>query len=232
MTTGAPSLDDQAIAGLEATDLAHLLHPQYYAPDHTHPVIFDHGEGVWLTDVRGRSYIDGLASLWNVAVGHGRAELADVAAEQMRKAAFTNNYTGYSNVPAIELAEKLTGGAHPKDALGLTLLTMDYERDHLSTPRIAAVVPSEGDEAWLGVVRADGLQVQAVRLEAGAAVYVATYEASSVTPSQHSDFDAADADEAARFAIEGGAFAAMTHPVASAAALAGPGGFALGTALV
>ena len=129
------------------------------------------------------------------------------------------------------IAEKLTGGAPPKDALGLTLLTMDYERDHLSTPRIAAVVPSEGEEAWLGIVRADGLQVQAVRLEAGAAVYVATYEASSVTPSQHSDFDAADADEAARFAIEGGAFAAMTHPVASAAALAGLGGFALGTAL-
>ena len=73
-------------------------------------MIFDHGEGVWLTDVRGRSYIDGLASLWNVAIGHGRAELADVAAEQMRKAAFTNNYTGYSNVPAIELAEKLTSG--------------------------------------------------------------------------------------------------------------------------
>ncbi len=108
--SGAGSLDDQTIAGLEATDLAHLLHPQYYAPDHTHPVIYDHGEGVWLTDVRGRSYIDGLASLWNVAVGHGRAELADVAAEQMRKAAFVNNYTGYSNVPAIQLAEKLTGG--------------------------------------------------------------------------------------------------------------------------
>ena len=110
--SAAGSLDDQTIAGLEATDLAHLLHPQYYAPDHTHPVIYDHGEGVWLTDVRGRRYIDALASLWNVAVGHGRAELADAAAEQMRKAAFVNNYTGYSNVPAIELAEKLSGLAY------------------------------------------------------------------------------------------------------------------------
>ena len=45
MTAVMPSLDDQTIAGLEATDLAHLLHPQYYAPDHTHPVIYDHGEG-------------------------------------------------------------------------------------------------------------------------------------------------------------------------------------------
>ena len=73
-------------------------------------MIYDHGEGVWLTDVRGRRYIDGLASLWNVAVGHGRAELAEAASAQMRKAAFVNNYTGFSNVPAIELATKLTSG--------------------------------------------------------------------------------------------------------------------------
>ena len=129
------------------------------------------------------------------------------------------------------IAERLAGGAAPKDALTLALLAMDYERDHLSTPRIAAVVPAEGDEAWLGVVRADGLQVQSVSLEAGAAVYLATYEASSVSLSQRSDFDAADADAAARFAIEGGAFASMTQPVTSAAALSGPDGFALATAL-
>ena len=129
------------------------------------------------------------------------------------------------------IAERLAGGAAPKDALALALLAMDYERDHLSTPRIAAVVPAEGDEAWLGVVRADGLQAQSVSLEAGAAVYIATYEASSVSLSQRSDFDAADADAAARFAIEGGAFASMTHPVTSAAALSGPDGFELATAL-
>ena len=101
------TLTEQAISGLVRDDLAHLIHPQWYAPDHQDPVIFDHGEGVWLVDVRGRRYIDGLSSLWNVAVGHGRTELADAAAEQMRKVAFTNNYTGFSNVPAIELAAKV-----------------------------------------------------------------------------------------------------------------------------
>ena len=101
------TLDEQTITQLVQDDLAHLIHPQYYAPEHQDPVIFDHGEGVWLTDVRGRRYIDGLSSLWNVAVGHGRGELADAAAEQMRKVAFTNNYTGFSNVPAIQLAAKV-----------------------------------------------------------------------------------------------------------------------------
>jgi len=106
------SLDETAIADLVHQDLAHLLHPQYYAPEHEQPVIFDHGDGVWLTDVRGRRYIDALASLWNVAVGHGRSELADAAAEQMRKLAFSNNYTGFSNVPAIQLAAKVAGLAY------------------------------------------------------------------------------------------------------------------------
>ena len=45
-------------------------------------------------------------------MGHGRAELADAAAEQMRKVAFTNNYTGFSNVPAIELAAKVADLAY------------------------------------------------------------------------------------------------------------------------
>ncbi len=104
MTT---DIDERELARLIQADQAHLLHPQYYAPDHRDPIIFDHGEGVWLTDVRGRRYIDGLASLWNVAVGHGRGELADAAAAQMRKLAFTSAYTGYSNVPAIELTSKV-----------------------------------------------------------------------------------------------------------------------------
>lgn len=107
-TSNSQILDDETIASLEKVDQAHLLHPQYFAPDHLHPVIYDHGDGVWLTDVRGHRYIDALSSLWNVAIGHGRDELADAAAEQMRKAAFVNNYTGFSNVPAIELANKLT----------------------------------------------------------------------------------------------------------------------------
>ncbi len=101
------TLNEETIAGLVRQDLAHLIHPQHYAPDHQHPVIFDHGEGVWLTDVRGRRYIDALSSLWNVAVGHGRAELAEAAADQMRRVAFTNSYTGFSNLPAIELAAKI-----------------------------------------------------------------------------------------------------------------------------
>ena len=44
-------------------DLKHLIHPQYFAPDHQDPIIFERGEGSWLYDYNGNKYLDGLSSL-------------------------------------------------------------------------------------------------------------------------------------------------------------------------
>src|SRR5258708_10631825 len=44
--------------------------------------VFASGQGSTLTDVQGRSYLDGLAGLVLVNVGHGRAEIAAPMAEQ------------------------------------------------------------------------------------------------------------------------------------------------------
>ena len=65
------------------------------------------GEGVHVTDDEGRRYLDGTASLWNVNVGHGRQELADAAAEQMRQLATYSCFGALANPPALELAERL-----------------------------------------------------------------------------------------------------------------------------
>ena len=100
-------MNDTEYRSLLDRDLAHLLHPQYSLAGQRDAIIFEKGEGAILTDIRGKEYIDGLSSLWNVAVGHGRKELAEAAAQQMSTLAFANGYTGYSNVPAIELAERL-----------------------------------------------------------------------------------------------------------------------------
>ncbi len=69
-------------------------------------MVFSDGEGVRLKDIKGRSYIDAMSGLWVVAVGHGRTELADVAAEQMRRLAYVNTFA-YATPPAIDLATKL-----------------------------------------------------------------------------------------------------------------------------
>ncbi len=55
----------------------------------------------------GHEYIDGLSGLWNVNVGHGRAELAEAAAAQMKELAYFSGYVGSSNIPAITLANRL-----------------------------------------------------------------------------------------------------------------------------
>ena len=91
-------------------DRTHWLHPQgdLDAPVGTIPqLMFASGSGAILTDVEGREYVDGMASLWNVNVGYGRAELAETAAAQMKSLAFSSAYGGFSTRPAIELAAKL-----------------------------------------------------------------------------------------------------------------------------
>ena len=65
------------------------------------------GEDVFLWDSDGKRYIDAFAGLWNVNVGHGRAELADVASAQIREVAFVPNFFGLVSPPPIELATRL-----------------------------------------------------------------------------------------------------------------------------
>ena len=91
-------------------DRTHWLHPQgdLDAPAGSVPqLIFAGGRGATLTDIDGREYIDGMASLWNVNVGYGRTVLADAAAEQMKTLAFSSAYGGFGTAPAIQLATKL-----------------------------------------------------------------------------------------------------------------------------
>jgi len=94
-------------ADLVKADQAHLIHPLHHPIDHTDPVIYVSGRGATVQDIRGREYLDGLSGLWNVNVGHGRAELAEAAAAQMKELAYFSGYIGSSNVPAITLASRL-----------------------------------------------------------------------------------------------------------------------------
>lgn len=89
-------------------DLDHLLHPLYHPVAHQTPRIWKEGQGSLITDIDGVTCIDGLSGLWCVNVGHGRSELADAAQAQMSTLAYCSSYTGSSNMPAIELAERLS----------------------------------------------------------------------------------------------------------------------------
>jgi putrescine---pyruvate transaminase len=65
------------------------------------------GDGSWVTDDQGRRYLDASASLWYCNIGHGRAEIADAAAAQMRRLAAYHTFDVFTNEPARELARRL-----------------------------------------------------------------------------------------------------------------------------
>ena len=62
------------------------------------------GEGSLLWDDAGNEYVDGLASLWYCQVGHGRAEIVDAVAEQMRRLEAYNIFDPFTNEPAARAA--------------------------------------------------------------------------------------------------------------------------------
>jgi adenosylmethionine-8-amino-7-oxononanoate aminotransferase len=70
-------------------------------------VVFDRGEGCYLWDTDGNRYLDVPASLWYANVGHGRAEIADAVAAQIRKLESYSSFGSYTTTPTLALAERL-----------------------------------------------------------------------------------------------------------------------------
>src|SRR5260221_3847581 len=73
--------------------------------------VFVAGQGS-LTDVQGRSYLDGLAGLFLVNVGHGRTEIGAAMAEQAGRLAYTasSNSTNPATVALAETIASITPG--------------------------------------------------------------------------------------------------------------------------
>ena len=94
---------------LAAKDLAHLLHPVTNLADHraNGPDIHVRGKGVYLWDADGKQYLEGMAGLWCTALGYGDEELAQAAAEQLRKLCYSQLFTSKTHEPGVLLAEKL-----------------------------------------------------------------------------------------------------------------------------
>jgi adenosylmethionine-8-amino-7-oxononanoate aminotransferase len=108
MTTTAIDIEK-----IKAADYAHLVHPLFHPSEQKDPFVWVKGEGSILHSADGNQYIDGLSGLWNVSLGHGRKDLAKAAADQMEQLAFVSGYVGATNVPAVQLAEKLASITYP-----------------------------------------------------------------------------------------------------------------------
>ncbi|WP_233192539.1 adenosylmethionine--8-amino-7-oxononanoate transaminase [Sporosarcina sp. P2] len=70
------------------------------------PLIIASGEGVTVTDIHGKTYLDGYSSLWLNVHGHRKKELDDAIQTQLQSIAHST-LLGAANIPSILLAEKL-----------------------------------------------------------------------------------------------------------------------------
>jgi adenosylmethionine-8-amino-7-oxononanoate aminotransferase len=94
---------------LKEAGSAHLLmHASAYralAADPTKRILVE-GKGAVVRDIDGNEFIDGLAGLWLVNVGHGRAEIGEAMARQAATLAYASS-TQATTIPAIQLATRL-----------------------------------------------------------------------------------------------------------------------------
>jgi adenosylmethionine-8-amino-7-oxononanoate aminotransferase len=72
------------------------------------PLVLTSGDGVRVTDVDGRTFIDGLSGTFCAALGHGNARVADAGAAQLRRLAMAAP-TMATNDRALELIDVLLG---------------------------------------------------------------------------------------------------------------------------
>ena len=80
-------------------------HAPFHAEDWSKLPVIVSGEGCYVTDQRGNRYIDGLAGLFTTQIGHGRTELGEVAARQMKELGFFPNWS-FQHPRSLELAAK------------------------------------------------------------------------------------------------------------------------------
>jgi adenosylmethionine-8-amino-7-oxononanoate aminotransferase len=74
------------------------------------------GEGSHVFDADGRRYLDATASLWYCNVGHGRAEIADAVAAQIRALESYSTFADLTNPPVAALAERVAALAPVPDS--------------------------------------------------------------------------------------------------------------------
>ncbi|MBN2114530.1 MAG: aspartate aminotransferase family protein [Acidimicrobiia bacterium] len=83
-----------------------FLHP-FSAPREERFLNIVAGKGALIWDDTGKDYVDGIASLWHVNIGHGREEMAEAIAAQVSTLAVYNTFHPYTNPWAEEAAARI-----------------------------------------------------------------------------------------------------------------------------
>jgi putrescine aminotransferase len=107
------ALNLRLTADIQASDAAHHWHPFTDTADLNRigTRVISSAQGCWLTTNDGDRLLDGMAGLWCVSVGHGREEIVEAVARQMRQLAYYNTFFQCTHPLATEFAEALCAQA-------------------------------------------------------------------------------------------------------------------------
>lgn len=90
-------------------DIETLIHPYTNLAEfrETGPIVFNRGSGIHVYDDQGNEFIEGMSGLWCASLGFDEPALIEAATEQMKALPYYHQFSGKSQEPGIELAERL-----------------------------------------------------------------------------------------------------------------------------
>ncbi|WP_322762474.1 aspartate aminotransferase family protein [Frankia sp. Cr2] len=144
-----PGTDDCAAGVDRTTALPPLLHP-FARPAATRDsfIRIVSGKGAHVVDDSGRRYVDAMASLWYCAAGHGREEIIEAVATQLRQLDAFHLFERFTNPAADALAERLAALAPmPGVRVFLTCGGSEAVDTAMKIARLAHAVAGEPERA-------------------------------------------------------------------------------------
>ena len=99
----------------QALDRAHHLHPftDFHELAERGTRVITRAEHIYIHDIDGREYLDGMSGLWCCNLGYSRREIIDAVTRQLQELPFYNNFFQCAHPPSIELAGVLAELAPP-----------------------------------------------------------------------------------------------------------------------
>jgi adenosylmethionine-8-amino-7-oxononanoate aminotransferase len=141
------------------------------------PFIIDRAEGIYIYDDQGKQYMDGLAGVFVVSVGHGNTAVMEAIVDQMQRLTFAPPLAS-ANWPAIKLAERLSqltppqfnvvkfasGGSEAIEAAIKMSLQYQKQSGHPEKYKIISTYGSYHG-GTLGALSASGVQARRMHFE-------------------------------------------------------------------
>lgn len=85
------------------------------------PLVFDRGEDIWVWDVNGEKYLDGISGVWVTSLGHSNSRVVNAIKEQVENLVFCSPILS-TNTRAVEYVEML-GQTTPEGLTTIKILS-------------------------------------------------------------------------------------------------------------